>query len=142
MVNPDRDASTAGAGQQLHVIGYLLDYPQAVAGLAGQRVNGSLVMGALRLGSHDAIVVSSLSGGCEQIELTVVNLAIQRACQVPYPQPSGSAAMADSICRQLMHGQNHVVSPVFRKPGVTDAGSHAGPRCMQRARIELLIKDR
>ena len=85
-------------------------------------------------------MVSFRPGGCHQI--TVVNLAIQRSCQVPYPQPSCSATMADGVRRQLMHGQNHVLSLVFAKPRVAGAGSHLCPRRLQHVRIEPQVKDR
>ena len=74
-------------------------------------------------------MVSFRPRGCHQI--TVVNLAIQRSCQIPYPQPSRSATMADGVRCQFMHGQNHVLSLVFVKPRVAGTGSHLCPRRMQ-----------
>jgi hypothetical protein len=139
-VKPDQDAGSARAGQRLHLIGYLLDDPQTVAVLAGQRIHRSPVRGAARLDDRDAIVVTSRPGGHRQI--TVVNLAIQGSGQVPYPQSSRSAAMADGVRRQLMHGQDHVLGSAFREPRATDAGSHLCPHRMQRARIKPQIKDR
>jgi hypothetical protein len=118
-VKPDQDAGSARAGQRLHLIGYLLDDPQTVAVLAGQRIHRGPVRG-----------------------ITVVNLAIQGTGQVPHPQPSRSAAMADGVRRQLVHSQNHVLGLAFRKPRVTDAGSYLCPHRMQRARIKPQIKDR
>jgi hypothetical protein len=62
----------------LHVIGNLLHDPQAMAVLARQRIQ-----------------VSFQPVRCQRV--TVVNLAMQGTGQVPYPQPSRSAAMADGV---------------------------------------------
>lgn len=139
-VKPDQDSGATRTGSRTHVVGYLLDYPQAVTGLALQRAPGGPVPGA-RLRSHrDAIVVSSLSGGWRQI--TVVNLAMQCTRQVPHPQPPGPAAMPDGVRRQLMHGQDHILNPGFRKPGVTGTGPYPCPHHTQRVRFEPQINDR
>lgn len=139
-IKPDQDAGSPRAGQRLHLIGHLLYNPQTVAVLAGQRIDRGPVRGAARLGDRDAIVVTSLPRGHRRI--TVVNLAIQGTGQVPYPQPSRSAAMADGVRCQFVHSQNHVFGLAFSKPRVTDAGSHLCPHRMQRARIKPQIKNR
>jgi hypothetical protein len=124
----------------LHLIGYLLDYPQTTAGLAGQRVHDGLTREVLRLGRRVPVVVSFLPRRCPQI--TVVDLTVQCSCYVPYPQASHSATMADDVRRQLVHGQNHVLGLIFREFRVTGAGSHPRPRRLQRAQIQSQIKDR
>jgi hypothetical protein len=44
--------------------------------------------------------------GCWQI--AVVNLATQRPGQLPYTQPSRPDAMADTVGRKLVNGEDHI----------------------------------
>jgi hypothetical protein len=108
-----RDADTARAGERLHLVRDPPHYPQAVTGQFRKRIQqGRGIRG------YD--------------QVAIVDLAVQCPRQLPYPQSSLPAAMADHIGRQLVNGQDHIPGPVIRQSRLTGKSQHFGSQDIQR----------
>lgn len=60
-----------------------------------------------------------LAGGRGQI--AIVNLALQRRGQLPYPQAARPAIMHDCVGRQLVNGEHHILGSVLRNARLNGA---------------------
>jgi len=139
-IEGDRGPGADRTGQDLHLIGYLPHYRQAVARYGWPRVHQRQAGSALRPLGPAVHVTNSWPGRIAGRQRTIVNLAVQRSGTLPYPQPPCSRAVADGVGRQFVNGQDHIPGPALRQPRVTGPSLDLYPQCVQRAGIERQIK--
>jgi len=77
--------------------------------------------------------------GCDQV--AIVDLAVQCSRGLPDPQPSLTAAVADHVGRQLVHGQDRVPGPAIRQSRLPGQNQHFRPQNGQRGRAEHKVEE-
>jgi hypothetical protein len=72
----------------------------------------------------------------------VADLAEQGVVGPEDPEPAVAGAVPDGVGGQFVHGDDQVVGPAWRQPGLGGVRRHRGPQRVQRVRVEGLVQDR
>ena len=111
-----------GTRVQAGLVGDLADQRQAVAGL-GTPLGGVPGTGRLR-------------------DPVVADLAEQGPVRLPDPEPPVPGAVAHGVGGQFVHGDDQVVGPARRQPGLRGVRRHRRAQRVQRIFVEGLLQDR